>query len=93
MTAFKGNVLYNFSKPVALGIVIAGAIKQAQLKLDAARADVPIDAKVVAVATAELKAATDRQTTEQTNMLNRLKKKDGVNFWGLEASSGRPGRR
>ena len=40
----------------------------------------PIDAKAVTVATAELKSATDRQTTERTKVLNsRVKKlKDGV---------------
>ena len=69
MTAFKENQHSDYNKTVVLGIVITEGIKQAQLKLDSAKAAVPIDNKAITAAMAELKTATDRQTAESTKVL------------------------
>jgi hypothetical protein len=57
MAAFKENQHSDYNKAVVLGIVITEGVKQAQLKLDAAKAAVPIDNKAITAATAELEVA------------------------------------
>ena len=75
VAAFKACPTSDYNKDIVLSIAMTEGVRIATVKLDAAKASVPTDAKAIAAASAELKAANDRIATARSSVLTGRTKK------------------